>query len=111
MQCDACPGEFFNTNGSGTCYACPEGARCAGEAAIEPLPGYWQSPVDPAVMYKCLSDLCLGGINNTCVEGSTGTKCALCEDTYYKVSEGMGVLGWGCTWLHLRGLAEAISAV
>ena len=39
MQCDACPGEFFNTNGSGTCYACPEGARCAGEAAIEPLPG------------------------------------------------------------------------
>eukprot|EP01065_Artemidia_motanka_P042386 TRINITY_DN5682_c0_g1_i2.p1 TRINITY_DN5682_c0_g1~~TRINITY_DN5682_c0_g1_i2.p1 ORF type:complete len:2287 (+),score=436.35 TRINITY_DN5682_c0_g1_i2:68-6928(+) len=82
---DCAANEYQPPNGT-VCRACPQHAICFGNLTVLPTRGYWQPAPDVPLLYRCNSDVCMGGASGDaqCRSGSSGPLCESCAAGYAK---------------------------
>ena len=96
---DCVPGEIRTSNGcfpcqknsysfqpsDPACLLCPAHAVCYGRADLSVNPDYWRANNLTDDIYPCLvAGACIGGVQQTCAAGYTGTLCGACEEGFYQ---------------------------
>ena len=81
-QCIFCPQGTYSLDADDQqCTECPEGVDCRGGGEIWIKPGYYRSENTSGLFVMPCNDSearCLGGQNNSCIEGHTGPFCLQC---------------------------------
>ena len=85
-------GTFSLSTSDTECTICPSNAYCPGSNILNVDSGYWRQSDNSAIILECpVSNACLGGdkIINQCATGHIGPLCDVCEDGYYRDSQGL----------------------